>query len=148
MNIDLYNLEVLNKIALFFQLFNNMSDLVYLTKVDEDRQFSYILANEPATKFSGLTTQSFGKPLSKVLPLGVYKKIEAKYLLALTTKEPITYEDKFIVPPTLSNLAEMKYAANQVVYWESTITPVINQDGKCTHLLVVVRNITDRKEKE
>jgi hypothetical protein len=33
MNTDKYNLEVLNKIDLFFQLFNDMSDLVYLTKV-------------------------------------------------------------------------------------------------------------------
>ena len=59
---DHYNLEVLHNIDLFFQLFNNMSDLVYLTKVDNDDKFSYVLANKPAMEFSGLTAESFGNP--------------------------------------------------------------------------------------
>lgn len=148
MNADKYNFEVLNKIDLFFQLFNDMSDLVYLTKVENDGRFSYVLANEPAQFFSGLTVNSFGKPLEKVLPEEVFKIIESKYKQAIATRGPITYEDKIVVPPSYSNMPNNKYAPGQLVYWESTITPVCNQNGECTHLLAVVRDITERKERE
>lgn len=146
MNADKYNFEELNKIDLFFQLFNDMSDLVYLTKVEEDGRFSYVLANEPAKLFSGLTDKSFGKPLKKVLSTEVFKIIEAKYKQAIAVREPITYEDKVFLPP--SHNVSLKYAVGQLVYWESTITPVFNQNGVCTHLLAVVRDITERKQKE
>jgi diguanylate cyclase (GGDEF)-like protein/PAS domain S-box-containing protein len=148
MNTDKYNLEVLNKIDLFFQLFNDMSDLVYLTKVEKDGQFSYVLANEPAKKFSGLTDLSFGKPLAEVLPEEAFRIIDTKYKQAIATREPITYEDKIVVPLSHFKRLNYKYAVGQLVYWESTITPVFNQDGVCTHLLAVVRDITDRKQRE
>lgn len=137
MNADKYNLEVLNKIDLFFKLFNNMSDLVYLTKVGNNGRFSYVLANEPAQFFSGLTANSFDKPLEEVLPEEVFKIIEVKYKLAIAMREPITYEDKIVVPPSYSKSSKNKYAPGQLVYWESTITPVSNQNDECTHLLAV-----------
>ena len=148
MNADKYNLEVLNKIDLFFQLFNDMSDLVYLTKMEKDGQFSYVLANEPAKKISRLTDQSFDKPLGEVLPAEVFKIIEAKYKLAIEKGGPITYEDMIVVPSISSKRHQYKYAAGQVVYWESEITPVFNQDGVCTHLLAIVRDVTDRRQRE
>jgi diguanylate cyclase (GGDEF)-like protein/PAS domain S-box-containing protein len=148
MNADKYNLEVLNKIDLFFKLFNNMSDLVYLTKVENNGRFSYVVANEPAQFFSGLTANSFDKPLEEVLPEEVFKIIEVKYKQAIAVREPITYEDKIVVPPSYSNRSNNKYAPGQLVYWESTITPVCNQNEECTHLLAVVRDITERKERE
>lgn len=149
MSADKNILETLNKIDLFSQLFNNMSDLVYVTKVGKDGKFSYVLANEPAMSFSGLTTKSFGKPLEEVLPKAVFNIIEAKYKQAIDSGEPITYEDKILVSPSFSsNKPNNKYAPGQLVYWESTITPVCNQNGECTHLLAIVRDITERKERE
>ncbi|MEH7076499.1 diguanylate cyclase domain-containing protein [Neobacillus drentensis] len=148
MNADKYNLEVLNKIDLFFQLFDDMSDLVYLTKVEKDGQFSYVLANEPAKIFSGLTNQSFNKPLGEVLPEVVFKIIETKYKQAIVERRPITYEDMIVVPQNHPKRPQYKYVPGQVVYWESEITPVFNQDGVCTHLLAVVRDVTERRERE
>jgi len=148
MSADKNNLESLIKIDLFFQLFNGMSDLVYLTKVGKDGQFSYVLANEPAQYFSGLTSKSFGKPLEEVLPEEVFHIIEEKYKQAITTKATITYEDRIVVPPSYSNRLNNKYAPGQFVYWESTITPLCNQEEECTHLLAVVRDVTERKERE
>lgn len=86
MNTDKYNLEELNKIDLFFQLFNDMSDLVYLTKVEKDGQFSYVLANKPAKIFSGLTDQSFGKPIGEVLPEEAFRIIDTKYKQTIAAK--------------------------------------------------------------
>lgn len=133
---------------LFFQVFNNMSDMVFLTEVVNENEFRYLLANDPAKKFVGLTDESIGKPISEVLPCEAFALINAKYLEAMAKKEPILYEDKMLVPLCLANLHDYKYSIGQVVYWESTITPVFNQDGLCTHLLAVVRDITDRKMRE
>ena len=130
------NLDFLNR-DLFFKLFNNMSDLVYLTKVEDDDQFIYILANEPAKSFSRLTSHANGKPLREVLPPEVYTNIEEKYLQVLSTKKPVKYEDKIVLPTPLN------HTNNHVVYWESTVTPVINQEGQFTHLLAVVRDVTE-----
>nr|WP_263323108.1 PAS domain-containing protein [Neobacillus sp. Marseille-Q6967] len=144
---DKSNLEILNRIDLFFELFNNMRDLVFLTKVDSAENFSYVLANRPAKDLCGLTDESFGKPLNEVLPQKAYELIKSKYKDAMRKKEPITYEDQLIVPPSWANLENYKYSPNQIIYWESTITPVFNQHEACTHFLAIVRDITDRRLK-
>jgi diguanylate cyclase (GGDEF)-like protein/PAS domain S-box-containing protein len=143
--LDINTIIELNRNNLLLKMFNEMSDLVYLTKVGNNNTFSYELANEPAMKFSGLTAESFRKPLQEILPEGVCKVIEAKYHEAMKKREPITYEDKMEVPPSIKY---DKYSVNHVVYWESKITPVFDQSGKCSYLLAVVRDITDRKQKE
>jgi diguanylate cyclase (GGDEF)-like protein/PAS domain S-box-containing protein len=142
-----FNINELNRMDLFFELFSNMSDLVFLTKVMNDNIFSYVLANKPGKDLWGLVESDFGKPMNEVLPPEAYKVIEEKYREAIVKKEPITYEDKIALPEVLINLHK-QYSLGQLVYWESTITPVFNQNGICTHLLAIIRDITDRKQKE
>ncbi|MCM3764002.1 sensor domain-containing diguanylate cyclase [Neobacillus niacini] len=143
--LDFLKNRELNGNHLFFKLFNDMSDLVYLTKVGEDQSLSYELANESAMEFSGLTVESFGKPLQEVLPEKVFKVIEGEYQEAMAKGEPITYEDSVEAPPGFKHY---KSSANQHVYWESQITPIFDKAGNCSYLLAVVRDITERKQKE
>jgi diguanylate cyclase (GGDEF)-like protein/PAS domain S-box-containing protein len=144
---DKFNINELNRMDLFFELFNNINDLVFLTKVINEHRFSYVLANSPGMELWGLSESAFGKPMDEVLPNEAYRIIEAKYNEAMDKKQPITYEDKIMLPESLIHLHK-NYTPNQIVFWESTITPVYNQDGICTHLLAIVRDITDRKQKE
>jgi diguanylate cyclase (GGDEF)-like protein/PAS domain S-box-containing protein len=137
--VDKFNLEKLNRLDLFFQLFNNMNDLVFLTKVESNQKFSYVLVNKPAKELYGFTDESFGKPLDEVLPKNAYDIVKSKYLEVMEKKVPIVYEDKVIVKSGM---------APKMIYWESTITPVFNQDGSCTHFLAIVRDITDKRHKE
>jgi diguanylate cyclase (GGDEF)-like protein/PAS domain S-box-containing protein len=138
----------LKHMELFFQVFNKMSDMVFLTEFVKEKEFRYVIANEPAKKFVGLTDESFGKTIREIMPEEAYKLIEVQYIKAITKKEPIIYEEKVQVPTYLANLQNYKYSKDEMIYWESTITPVLNQDGSCTHLLAVVRDITDRKIRE
>jgi diguanylate cyclase (GGDEF)-like protein/PAS domain S-box-containing protein len=144
---DKFNINELNRMDLFFELFNNINDLVFLTKVINENRFSYVLANKPGMELWGLSESAFGKPMDEVLPNEAYSIIEAKYNEAMEKKKPITYEEKIVLPEALIHLYK-NYTRDQYVYWESTITPVYNQDGLCTHLLAIVRDITDRKQKE
>lgn len=146
--IDKINLETINRMDLFFQLFSNMRDLVFLTEIDHEGTFRYVLANQPAMGLLGLTEDSFGKPINQVLPESAFELIQTNYYEAMERKEPVTYEDQFIVPLALTTLETNTYSPNQLIYWESTITPVFNQEGECTHFLAIVRDITERREKQ
>ena len=140
--VEKYSLEILNRPDLFYQLINNMTDLVYLTKVNSDKTFSYVLLNKPAKDLYGLTNESLGKRIEEVLPKNAYQIIKRKYEEAMEMKKSIKYEDMVSVVPLPQNNNK------GIIYWESTITPVFNQDGECTHLLAIVRNLTEQREKE
>jgi diguanylate cyclase (GGDEF)-like protein/PAS domain S-box-containing protein len=140
--VEKYSLEILNRPDLFYQLINNMTDLVFLTKVNQDKSLSYVILNKPAKDLYGLTNESFGRPIEEVLPSNAYQIIKRKYEEAIEKKKPIKYEDMVIVSPLLQN------NNHGIIYWESTITPVFNQVGVCTHLLAIVRNLTEQREKE
>jgi diguanylate cyclase (GGDEF)-like protein/PAS domain S-box-containing protein len=140
------NMDFLKNIDLFLKIFNNISDMVYLTKVEGEGQFSYLLANESAKRFVGLTEESFGKQLEEILPKNVTELIIHKYEEAIRTKGLISYEEKMRLPSTINN---EKYTPYQYVYWESNITPIFDQEeGNCTHIIAIVRDITERKRKE
>lgn len=137
-----FNLEILNRPDLFYQLINNMTDLVFLTKVNHDKTLSYVLLNKPAKDLYGLTNESYGKPIEKVLPKDAYDVVKSKYDEAMEKKKPIKYED-------MVNVSHLpKYSTNGVIYWESTITPVFNPEGECTHLLAIVRDLTEQRMQE
>jgi diguanylate cyclase (GGDEF)-like protein/PAS domain S-box-containing protein len=140
--VEIYSSEILNRPDLFYQLINNMTDLVFLTKVNRDKSLSYVVLNTPAKDLYGLTNESFGRPIEDVLPKNAYHIVKSKYEEAMEKKKPIKYEDMV----TVSNLPQN--STNEVIYWESTITPVFNQEGECTHLLAIVRNLTEQREKE
>jgi diguanylate cyclase (GGDEF)-like protein/PAS domain S-box-containing protein len=140
--VEKYSLEILNRPDLFYQLINNMTDLVFLTKVHRDQSLSYVILNKPAKDLYGLTNESFGKPIKEVLPTNAYHIVKSKYQEAMEKKKPIKYEDMVTVSHPSQN------SIKEVIYWESTITPVFNQDGECTHLLAIVRNLTEQREKE
>ncbi|MBM6616649.1 sensor domain-containing protein [Bacillus suaedaesalsae] len=143
---DNFNIELFKKFDIFIKIFNSIYDMVYITKVEEDGHFSYLLANDAAKRFIGLTEESFGKRLDEIMPKGAAQIISKKYQQAIEMKNEISYEEKMNVPPHITN--HVKYAPNDIVYWESSITPIFDDNGSCTHLFAIVRDITERKENE
>ncbi|WP_042454930.1 sensor domain-containing diguanylate cyclase [Neobacillus dielmonensis] len=137
--------EGLNQLDIFLKLFNMISDLVFLTKV-ENHHFSYVLANKPAKQLWDLDDNMFGTPLSELLPSYIYHTIEANYQEVLNKKQPVTYVDKVSVKA--DEQSADNHSDEYDRYWESIITPVINHDGNCTYLLAIVRDITARKQRE
>ena len=138
------NLDIFNNIGLFLKFFNSISDMVYLIKVDGENCYSYMFANDPAKKYTGLTEESFGKSIDEVLPTNAAELIKQKYGKAIQSKSSITYEDKQYI----KNPENFTNARKQIRYWDTTVTPVFDEKGSCTHLLAVVRDITDRKVRE
>ncbi len=147
---DMTNLnimELFNNIDLFLKIFNNVSDMVYPTKVEGKGHYSYILANESGRKFVGLTEDSFGKRLEEILPRDTAELIIHKYDVCIRRKGTIAYEERMKIPSTI-NTENQTYPSKQYIYWDSKITPIFDNEGNCTHIIAIVRDITERKKKE
>ncbi|WP_251551985.1 hypothetical protein [Neobacillus muris] len=117
---EIYNIKELNQIDLFFGLFNSISDLVYLTKVEKGNELRYVLANKPARELWGAADEDlFGEPLKKIMAQEIYKTVEVNYFKAIKKKEPITYVEKVPVTEKLGDL-NRKFAGYSFQWMEES----------------------------
>jgi diguanylate cyclase (GGDEF)-like protein/PAS domain S-box-containing protein len=131
-------LEVITNIDLFLKFFNNISDLVYLSKVKEDGSYEYMFANDPAKNFTGLTNKDFGMGMTEVLDEHTAQLVITKYDEAVRLGGSLTYEEEMAGPSS----------GKGVTYFETTVTPIFKESGQCTHILAIARDITERRTKD
>ena len=122
--------------SVFKQLFNEFSDLVYLMAVEDGFDFRYVTANEAGLKAAGLTEQAMGMLLQDVLSHDVVQYLLPKYREAVEKQKPVHYE------------LETALNDGMTIIGESILNPIVNEDGICTHVVAVVRDITNRKKSE
>ncbi|NRD76831.1 diguanylate cyclase [Bacillus sp. BRMEA1] len=139
-------LDIIQHIDSFFEVFDNISDLVYIMRVDEAGRFRYLFVNEPAKRMAKLEDGAIGKTIEEVMPKESAEIINAQYHNAIKLKEYVTYED-FKVSTSLYRQNEQKTPLD-FIHFESKITPVFDQNGVCTYVIAIVRDISDRKRKE
>ncbi|NLK98348.1 MAG: diguanylate cyclase [Epulopiscium sp.] len=134
--------EIFNRVDWFLNVFNNISDFVFLMKVNGDEDFRYLFMNESAKSFTGLTDEAIGRTVHEMMPKNVADLIVQQYKYAIEQKQCITYEDYAVSSSSDSDTTE------HLEYFESKITPLFSEAGDCTHIIAVVRDITERKMKE
>lgn len=140
LNEDLY---IHNDVDLFMKIFNSISDLVFFIKVDDENVFRYLFINEQAKKYIHVKESPIGKTIHEIMPRNMADLIITKYTEAIDKKACITYEDNLI--KWNNNLEEVTYYSNNFKYFETKVTPILNNNGECTHIIAIVRDITDRK---
>lgn len=128
---------------LFFQIFNHKSDLVFLVEVNDDRGYQYVFLNDAAQKYTGIGPEAIGQPIQKFLPNDVYLRIKEYYDQALESKVPLSYEDQVILPFHCTNPKE-----KNTFYFETTITPVFDENDEYGHVFARVRDLTAEKLRE
>lgn len=111
-------------------LFQQMSDMFFLMSVEDGGKFRYVLMNAAAMRTAGLTEDAYGKLIDDVYPKEKASLLNSMYQLAVTKGEPTHFT-------TEGN-----------VIGESILTPVFDNDGVCTHVFAVTRDITERKKLE
>ncbi|MBB6447941.1 PAS domain S-box protein [Bacillus benzoevorans] len=109
-------------------------DLVFLMKVDGD-SFRYIFVNESAKKVLNTKDNILGKRLEEAAPKEVFRILAKKYRQARLTKKPLKFRE------TLKT-------ANGEFYGETTLSPIIKEDGECSYVMAIVRDITERIQRE
>jgi diguanylate cyclase (GGDEF)-like protein/PAS domain S-box-containing protein len=137
-------MEVMNNIELFIEFFNNISDLVYLSKVREDGTFEYMLVNDSAKMFSGIKEDYIGRTVEEVLDEETAGFVIRKYKKAIEQQGSYSYEHH--IKNDIPSSSDMHY--NSFIFFETTVTPIFNNDCHCTHILAIARDVTDRKRKD
>ncbi len=121
--------------GIFKILLNEFSDMIFLMAVEKGPRFRYVMANATAMKIAGITEKAFGKLLEEVLPEATTLRLYPNYKKVVEEGKPVHYE------------LETKSVDSYVV-GETILTPIMNVEGVCTHVLAVVRDITERKKAE
>src|SRR5882724_1590376 len=114
-------------------IFNGVSDLLFLIGVEAGPRFRCLAVNCSYLKWTGWTREEMvGKLVEEILSPEQAQCVIKKYTAAMQSRSPTTYEESADIP-----------AGRLVV--ETTLTPVFDAQGHCTHLLGASRDITERK---
>lgn len=115
-------------------LFHHMSDMFFLMAVEKNAggayQFRYVLMNPAAMKGSGLTEDCYGKLIEEVYPQEKADLLNSMY------------------SQTVEGASPTHFTTNGHMVGESILSPVFNNEGLCTHVFSVTRDITERKKLE
>jgi len=142
------NGSILNSFGLFFQIFENIPDMVYLVRRDEKGDYQYQFVNQAATKLSGIPAfEYYGESISKFLPDQSVQLIKEKYQEAIDKKTTLVYEETIKGPQITSVKNQLFLDQNWKVY-ETTVTPIFDEQHTCTHIFVLVRDVTHQKLRE
>lgn len=114
-------------------LLNGIQDMVYIMEVIEDSHFVYHFINHAVKRYAGITNEVIGKSFDEVLDKQKAKFLFEKYQKAVEIKDLVVYEDFFPSP-----LGEVRYG-------ENVLTPLFDENGNCTHVVAVVKDITERR---
>ncbi len=120
-------------------IFNSVSDLIILLTVEdegEDADYRFLKFNQPLIQFGyPVKEEVIGKSLSEVVSEPYLSFFRAKCGEVRKKKEAMAFE----------------YQTNKdggVRTVEAKYTPLIDSSGRCTHILVVSRDIQERKQNE
>ncbi|MUK88931.1 diguanylate cyclase [Ornithinibacillus sp. L9] len=116
-------------------LMNGIKDMVYVMEVDNG-QFIYKFINQVVKELAGFTDSIIGKTFQDVLPKEKASFLIDKYNAVLRSKEIVVYEDDY---PSIKG---------EIRYGENTLSPIYNEHNECTHIVGVVKDITEQKKAE
>ncbi len=114
-------------------IFHGVSDLLFLIGVEAGPRFRCLTVNRAYLKGTGRTREQMeGKLVEEILPPEQARCVIEKYTAAVQRDRPSCYIEHADVP-----------AGRLVV--ETTLTPIFNEQGNCTHLLGASHDITERE---
>jgi PAS domain S-box-containing protein len=117
-------------------IFSTVEDIISFLAVEPGEKYRFISINPAFFKISGLQKdQVVGRLLNEVAPEPSLGLALAKFRQAIQEKSMVRWEESF------------DYPTGQL-FGEVTIAPVMDDAGKCTHLVGAVHNITERKRAE
>lgn len=116
-------------------MFDILTDLVFLME-EHNHSFRYVFINKSALNNLKIRSNPVGKSLEEILPNGVAEFLLTKYKKAQFTREPVSF---------IQTLETMN---GEAFIGETILTPIITKDGQCKYILAIVRDITERKQKE
>ncbi|WP_280139663.1 PAS domain S-box protein [Oceanobacillus limi] len=116
-------------------LMNGIKDMVYIMEYQNGR-FLYSFINQAVKDLAGFDDSIIDKPLDEVVPNEKASFLAEKYKKVVDTQEIVVYEDDY---PSISG---------EIRYGENKLSPIFNEANVCTHVVAVVKDITEQKKAE
>src|SRR5690606_3522503 len=118
----------------FAAAYESTSDAMFLLAVEPGERFRFVAANRSFVEAMGLSRESVvGKRIEEVVPRPLLELELQKYREALALGQSVRWV----------RVAEL---ATGTRHGEIVLTPVLDEEGRPTHLVGAVRDVTDRLE--
>ena len=116
--------------------FANASEGLFVIAVRGAGDFAIEELSPANEAISGLRSAAVaGRPLHAVLPAAEADRLAARFAACVAARAPIAYEDELEVPAGRRR-------------FESSIAPIMDADGRVTHLIGASRDVTERRHLE
>jgi len=117
-------------------IYDTVGDVLFQIGVEHNDCFRFLSINQAGLNTTGLTEkQIVGKRIEEVMPEPSHALVLDKYREAIRENKTVKWEET------------STYPAGEKI-GEVTITPALNEDGVCTHLIGSVHDISERKRAE
>jgi PAS domain S-box-containing protein len=117
-------------------IYDTVGDVIFQLAVESEGQFRFISVNAAFLRVTGLSREAVvGKAVNEVIPEPSLTMVVGKYRQAIEENTIVCWEET------------SDYPTGRLT-GEVSVTPVIDQTGKCTHLVGSVHDITERKRAE
>lgn len=114
-------------------IFNNSNDMMGIVKVDQQNGWPLQTVNPAFCAKVNVTAELvIGKPVEKVISSSLLPVTFENFAKVINSKKSYKFESS-------SNLNGVE------TFYESIISPKLNENHEVTHLLIVARDITERK---
>jgi diguanylate cyclase (GGDEF)-like protein/PAS domain S-box-containing protein len=120
------------KLSLVKALMDGIQEMVYIVRVEEDAYYCEFL-NRAVMEKLDLSENAIGKTFREFNDEDISNCIELQFNQVLKSKKIVVFENIFTV-----NTGEQ-------IYGETTLTPILNSEGLCTHLVGITKDITNVK---
>ncbi len=118
----------------FERILDRLSDLVFIVKVEKGPELRYVYVNEKGLKVLGVNAEHIlGKTILEAFKHSPERGsiISEKYQQMVQNHQSIVYSDDFLG------------ADGEKTYTETSLDPLFNDIGELTHIVAIVRDITD-----
>jgi PAS domain S-box-containing protein len=117
-------------------IYNTVGDVIFQLKVEDGNKFRFNSVNKTFSIVTGIdASMVIGKAVSEIIPEPSLSMVLQNYQKAIEQKTVVRWEEKSVYPTgTLTGIV--------------SIAPVFDANGKCTHLVGSVHDITERKSIE
>jgi PAS domain S-box-containing protein len=117
-------------------IFRNMRDILFYLAVEPDSQFRFLSVNPAFLRATGLKAdQIVGKLTQEVIPEPGHGIALQKYKDAVLEKTTVSWEETSVYP-------------NGEKVGLVTVSPVLDERGRCANLIGIIHDITERKQAE
>ena len=117
-------------------IYNTVGDTIFQLAVESDEKYRFVSVNQAFCNVTGLTEKMVvGKLVNEVIPEPSLSMVLGKYKTVIEENSIIRWEET------------SDYPAGRLT-GDVSIAPVVDDKGRCTHLVGSVHDITERKRAE